>query len=203
MAKPTSKIDWTVGNPSFNTLTVEPSAGKKLAGFGASERPAHQYMNWLFYNIYEWIKWLEGQADTVGAASTQYDAVVGTGGTHADFASLMADASIATKKNILVVSPQTILAPIVLSQDDMRVDFKPQAFIAKGPGANIGIQITGKRVKLSNCRFMNFSTSGDKALQLSAASQWCIVEKCYFYACDTSIDDLGTSNALSMNIDEV
>lgn len=203
MAKPASKPSWTVGNPSFGTVTVEPSSGKKLNGWTASERIPFQFLNWLFFNINEWITYLEEQVDLVASSKSNYDAIVGTGGTHSDLASLMADVNIAAKKNIMVVSPQTITAPVVINQDDMKFDFKPQAFIAKGPGANIGVQITGKRVKFSNCRFLNFNTAGDKAMQLSAAAQWCMVWGCYFLNCDTSIEDLGPSNVLTMNIEEV
>ena len=85
MAKPTSKPDWTVGNPSFGTVTVEPSAGKKQNGWDVGERPPRQFMNWLFFNIDEWIDYLETTTDALISLQGIYDAVVGVGG---DFATL-------------------------------------------------------------------------------------------------------------------
>ena len=202
-AKPTKKPAWTVGNPSLATLSIEPPAGKKLAGFGSSERPAHQYVNWLFYNVGEWINWLEEQADLLSTSKTQYDAIVGNGGTHYDLAALMADANIANIKSVLVISPQALGAPVVLNRDDMRFDFTPKAFLQKGAGLTIGVQITAKRVRFMNARFIGFSAAGDKALQLTNTSQYCMVTGCFFNTCDTSIEDLGASNGLGMNIEEV
>ena len=203
MAKPTSNIDWTVGNPSFGTVTVEPSSGKKITGWTASERPAHQVMNWLFFNIWEWIKYFEMATDGLVALQGTYDAVVGAGGTHSDLASLMADPAIATKKNILVISPQTLTAPVVLDQNDMNFTFTPKAFLARGPGANVGLSITAQRVRILNGRLINFSTAGDKAIELTSASKYCMISQCYFLSCDTIIDDTGTANGLFNNIEEV
>lgn len=63
LPKPTSKPDWTEGNPSFATITQEPSAGKKLTGWNIDERPAREYMNWLFYILDQWVKYLESVTD--------------------------------------------------------------------------------------------------------------------------------------------
>jgi hypothetical protein len=203
MAKPTSKVDWTVGNPSFGSVTVEPSAGKKQTGWTASERPPFQFMNWLFYNILEWINYFETTTDGLIALQGTYDAVVGVGGTHASLAALMADPNIATIKNVLVTDPVTLTAPVVLNQNDMSFTFTPKAIIAKGVGANIGLSITAERVRILNGRFMNFSTAGDKAIQLSGASKYCMISQNYFVNCDTTVDDLGTTNGLFNNIEEV
>lgn len=203
MAKPVSKIDWTVGNPSFGTTTVEPSAGKKLTGWTASERPPHQIMNWLLFNILEWLNYFETTTDGLVALQGTYDAVVGVGGTHGSLALLMADPNIANIKNILVTDPVTLTAPVVLNQNDMNFTFTPKAIIAKGVGANIGLSITAERVRILNGRFMNFSTAGDKAIQLSAASKYCMISQNYFVNCDSSIDDLGAVNGLFNNIEEV
>lgn len=203
MAKPTEKIDWTVGNPSFGTVTVEPSSGKKLTGWTASERPPHQIMNWLFYNIWEWLEYFEAETDNLVALQGVFDAVVGAGGTHASLAAVMSDPNIANIKNVLVTDPQTITAPVNLNQNDMNIEFKPQAFIAKGPGANVGLNITAERVRILNGRFLSFSTAGDKAISMSAGSKYCMVSQCYFNACDTTVEDLGTANGVFNNIEEV
>ncbi len=48
--KPTSKSDWTLGNPDFATVTVEPTAQKKEDGWFPDERPPREFMNY-FFNI--------------------------------------------------------------------------------------------------------------------------------------------------------
>lgn len=63
LAKPTSKPDWTESNPSFATVTIEPTAGKKITGWTADERPPYQTVNWLFYIVDQWIKYLESITD--------------------------------------------------------------------------------------------------------------------------------------------
>ena len=57
--KPTSKPQWTVGNPDIATVSIEPGGPKKVTGWLAGEKPPFQWMNWLFYNISLWISYLE------------------------------------------------------------------------------------------------------------------------------------------------
>jgi hypothetical protein len=63
MAKPSSHLDWTIGNPNFGTVTIEPTTGKKITGWTPGEPPAMQHMNWVFYNQDQWDKYLEGKTD--------------------------------------------------------------------------------------------------------------------------------------------
>jgi hypothetical protein len=75
--KPSSKTEWTLTNPSFGTVTVEPSGAKKITGWQAAERPAHQYMNWIHYITDAWVKYFEdpvGQIATVNFAASPYTA---------------------------------------------------------------------------------------------------------------------------------
>lgn len=72
MAKPTSKPDWTVGNGSFATVTVEPSAPEKVSGWAVNQRPPRQFMNWLFYNIDLWIKYFNTIGVTEWDTTTTY-----------------------------------------------------------------------------------------------------------------------------------
>ena len=127
MAKPTSKPEWTVGNPSFGTVTIEPSAGKKQTGWTAGERPPFQFMNWLFWIINDWIDYFETTTDSLIVQLGIYDAQVGTGGTHATLADLVADAAwiAGTIKNVIVTSDQALSAPITLDKDDVNLEFKP------------------------------------------------------------------------------
>jgi hypothetical protein len=72
MPAPSSNLDWTVGNPNFGTVTVEPTTGKKLTGWTPGEAPPIQVMNWLFYQTDQWIKYLNSQ---VGAGVTNLAAL--------------------------------------------------------------------------------------------------------------------------------
>jgi len=65
MSAPASNLDWTVGNPNFGTVTVEPTGGKKETGWTPSEKPPAETMNWLFYNIDQWVKYLNESVDTL------------------------------------------------------------------------------------------------------------------------------------------
>lgn len=204
MAKPASKPEWTIGNPSFGTVTVEPSSGKKLTGWTASERPPHQFMNWLFYIINEWIDYFEAETDSLAAQQGIYDANVGSGGTFATLADLVADSEYQAGniKNIIVTSDQSLSAPVTFDQDDLNITFKPGVNIIKGVGAVKGIILDAERIRLFNGRFANFSTGGDIALELSASSVNCMVLNNYFLNNDTSVNDLGTTNQISGNIEE-
>jgi len=75
--KPSSKTDWTLTNPSFGTVTVEPSGAKKITGWQGAEKPAHQYMNWIHYITDAWVKYFEdpiGQITDVNFAASPYSA---------------------------------------------------------------------------------------------------------------------------------
>ena len=202
--KPSSKPQWTVGNPDFGTITVEPSAGKKEAGWLPDERPPREFMNWLFFNIGEWIDYFEGVTDIFASQGVIYDAFVGSGGTHADINALMADAGIATIKNVLVTTTLAVDNVQIVNQDGMNFDFKPQAGITKnGPtGADFGLQIDSNRVRINNCRFVGFNDSGvDKAVILNGNNN--LINGCMFQDCDTTIDDQGNGNVYTNNIEEV
>ena len=205
MAKPTSKPDWTVGNPSFGTVTVEPSAGKKQTGWTASERPPFQFMNWLFWNINDWIDYFETTTDSLTAIQGLYDAQVGTGGTHATLADLVADADYLAGdiKNVIITSDQALSSPVTISQPDVNLDFKPNVAIIKGIGAIKGLILDAERVRVRGGRFANFSDPGDIALELSANSQYCMVHENYFLNNDTAVNDLGATNSIVNNIEEV
>lgn len=205
MAKPTSKPDWTVGNPNFATVTVEPTAGKKENGFDAGERPARETFNWLFYNVDEWIDYLEGVTDNLLVLQNFYDAVVGTDGDFATLADMVADAAYTSGdiKNVLITSDQALSAPITLDQDDLNLDFKPGVSINKGGSNNKGIIVDASRVRIRGGRFANFSTASDIALEIAATASGVIVSENFFLNNDTDINDLGATNVvLSNNIVE-
>lgn len=200
MAKPASKPDWTSANPSVRT---EPTGGKKNTGWDINERPAREFMNWLFFNIDEWIDYFEGVTDSLLGLDATFDAVVGVNGTHATINDLMADGDIALFKRILVTTPQTLTATQVIDQDDMEFVFKPQAVHSKGVGSNVGIQITSERVTLRGGRFTDWITGGNIAIQLTNTTKNCMVLEGRFNNNDTDIDDQGSGNILANNLVEV
>lgn len=203
MAKPASKPDWTVGNPDLGTVTVEPTVQKKQAGWLADERPAREFMNWLFYNITEWISYFETVTDAIGTQLGLYDAVVGTGGTHADINALMADANIANLKNVFVTSSLAVNVAQTINQSGMTFTFHPKCTILKD-GAATGLIIDAQKVRILNARFLSFNGGGDKAISLTANAKNCFITGCLFKDCTTMIDDaLGTNNVIANNIEEV
>lgn len=203
MAKPSSKIDWTVGNGSPGTVRVEPSALIKQEGWAASQRPPAQTMNWLLFNLLEWQDYFELITDGLIALQSTYDVVIGVNGTHATLNDAIADTGLGENVRVLVYDAATLTATQVLSKNGWVIDFKPSAIYAQGAVTSPGIQVTAERVKISGARFIDFNGGTDKAIELSAATKNCVVKDCSFYNCDVEIDDLGTNNALINNLTEV
>jgi len=56
--KPVNHLDWTDGDAA---KVQEPTPGKKALGWVATEKPAFEFMNWLFYRTDEWLKYLDGE----------------------------------------------------------------------------------------------------------------------------------------------
>jgi hypothetical protein len=206
MPKPSSKPNWTVGNPDIATITVEPTNSKKQAGWLPDERPPREFMNWLFFNLGEWVDYLEEVTDDFADQSIIYDAFVGGGGTHADINALMADPDIANLKNILVVSTLAIDNIQEVDQPGMTFTFKAGAGITKnGPtGADVGIRLaaTADRTRIINGRFVGFNDPGvDKAIEILSDNN--IISCCMFNDCDTEIDDTTGNSVSNGNLTEV
>lgn len=69
MNKPTTFLNWTDGSP---TKVTQPPGAQSLAGWTPGEAPPMQYMNWLFYQTDQWLKWLE---ENISAASSIFETV--------------------------------------------------------------------------------------------------------------------------------
>lgn len=200
MAKPSSKPDWTITNPDQASISVEPSGSKKNIGWLADERPAAEFWNWLLLNITEWINYFETLTDGLANQLGQYDAVIGFGGTHASINALMADAGIATLKNVLVTDSILVDTIQVINQPGMNFTFKPQTSLSMG-AATIGLRIDAERVRIKNARFLNFT---GKAIELTANAKNCMIVENYFKNNTVTIDDaLGTNNLITNNLEEV
>lgn len=206
MTKPSSKPDWTVGNPDFGIVTIEPTAQKKEDGWFPDERPPREFMNWLFFNITEWITYFEGVTDLFSTQGIIYEAFIGAGGTHVDINDWQSDPDIANKKNALVVSNLAVDAIQIIIVNGSKLDFKAETAITKnGPtGADIGLQIDADRIRVNNGRFIGFNDVGvDKGIEILATRKNSIIHGCLFNDCDTEINDLGLNNELSANLTEV
>jgi len=197
MSKPSDHIDWTDGD----ALKIqEPPTGKKELGWTNSEKPPFEWMNWLFYVIDQWLKYFETISDQVLATGSIYDAVVGVGGTHGSLAALMADTNIANYKNVLVIDPITLSAPVTLNQNDMTFEFTPKATIAKGT-ATQGLIINAQRVRIKNAHFINFGDTNDEAIAIEPTAQYVMVRDCYFTNCDITIKDESATSSISGNVE--
>lgn len=197
MAKPTSSPKWTVGNPNFGTVTIEPSAGKKQTGWTAGEKPPHELMNWLFYNLGEWVDYL----DTV--AFQGFNAVVGTGAgaTHPTLAAALADVLVTAGSRILIKEDATINATIQVTKHNIELKFMPGVTYSKGT-ATTCIQVSADGFKMYGGRFAAWSVGGDKAILIDATSDYSMIRDVRFASCDTEIDDLASTTSVLGTITE-
>ena len=200
MAKPTEKMEWTVGNPTART---EPSAGKKTDGWDPNERPAREFMNWLFHNTQEWLDYFETETDALLALQSTYDVVIGVGGTHATLNDAIADVGLGENQRVLIKDPATLTTTQVLSKNGWEIFFKPLAIYSQGAVTTPGIQITGSRVRLHGGRFTDFDGGTDVAIELTAAARNCMIYDNMFFNTDVTIQDDGVNTALNNNLVEV
>jgi len=198
MAKPTSKPDWTDGDAA---KVQEPSAAKKLLGWVSLERPPFEFMNFLFFNIDEWIDYFEVTTDGLLALQSTYDAVVGVGGTHSTLNDAIADGGLGNDVRVLVTDVTTVVATQVLSKDGWEIVFKPRASFSQGAATTPAIQITANRVNIMGGRFIDFDGGSDVALQVDGDN--CMIRDTRFLNCDVEIEDNGTNTSISGTLTEV
>lgn len=198
-AKPSSTPAWTQGNPSQQ---IEPTDSEKFAGYVPNQRPAPKKLNWVLGNISDWIDWLN-YITGINFSQNEFDAVVGTNGSHATINALMADANIANIYKVLVTTPQTLTSTQVINKSDIEFVFKPSAVYAKGLTTTPGISITAQRVKILGGRFTSFNGGADVAIQLESGSKNNMIIQGEFADNTTAVNDLGSNNVLSNNISEV
>lgn len=202
-SRPSTTPQWTDGNA---LKQVEPSGGKKLLGWTKSERPPFQFMNFLFYDIYNWVIWFD-YLTQLSIANIDYDAYVGTGLSgsiaFADFNALMASPNIANIKKVLVKNPMTLTTTQILSANGIEFVFHPSAVISKGValGSNPGFRIESNRVTFSGAGV--FTDFTGPAIRIPATFKNNLIKGQRFNACTVTIDDLGDNNTMSDNIEEV
>jgi hypothetical protein len=184
---------------------TDPGATKQGIGW-IVEIPPHEYFNWWQNLVGQWIVYLNTELAAVQALQGIYDAIVGTGGTHADLNAVVAAMGVTLPNQdvkVFVKSPLTVIATQVLSKEGMDIEFHPKAFIAKGLTVVTGIQITAKRVKIKGGRFINFNEVGGEGIELTANGKNCHILNNTFSNCTDSVTDGGANNVLIGNIEEV
>lgn len=171
--KPASKPDWTSANAPART---EPTGSKKNTGWEIDERPPREFMNWLFFNIDEWIDYFEEVTDGIAGAIEIYSAYVGSGGlaSHASINDAMADVAVVTGSRILVLSSATLSTIQVVSKPDIQIDFKPNVTYTKGSVAT-ALRISQDGVVVNYGRFTAFAAGGDKAILIDAGADYALL----------------------------
>lgn len=198
MAKPTRKPNWTYTNAPAR---AEPTNQKKVDGWGADERPPFQFFNWLFYNISEWIDYLDV---TTTAQNQEYDAIVGDVGTDpaATHSTLVAAlAAVNPKSKILVKLDYVVPAVIQIAKNDVHIVFRPGITYSKG-AATSALQISADRVMIEGGRFTGFNSGGDSGILIDSGADYANIFRNYFYDnTDDVVDNSGSADML-MNHNE-
>lgn len=204
LSKPTTKTDWTLGEPA---KVVEPSAGKKLLGWVALERPPFEFMNFLFFNTDEWVKYLESITDeTVNARQVIVNAA-GNG----QFLTLQAahdDADTVPGTKILITSDLSITATVNISKNDIEIEFRPGFRLLKGGGApatnftGMQIQATADRFRGTHLAFAKagsvFNGASDKALEIVVGVEDAFLFNTIFGPGNTQdLDNQGTDTVIT------
>jgi len=206
MAKPSSHLAWGVSNPNPSVNIIEPSPAKKITGWSADERPAYEFMNWLFFRQDEWNKYFESQTD---AFQARYGAIIGTGAdaTHATLQAANDDGALGSNVWVLVQQPETINTTITLNKAGWRIDFAPGVAYTKG-SATTGVQLGADGIEINQGRFIGFSTGGDIAIEQIAAATYCkVIGTRFTVGTDTEVDQsavpAGKTGPVSDTITEI
>lgn len=170
-------MDWTDGNPS---KVVEPGAAKKLLGWVALERPPFEFMNFLFFNTDEWVKYFEIVTDETAFA--RVDAIVDKDG-NGSFLTLQEahdSAQVTAGSTILITSDLELIATQNITKQDLEIKMQPGNRFLKGAGApatnfkGISINATADRCRLMHLGLGRagklFNGSGDVVLQIEAGA---------------------------------
>jgi hypothetical protein len=131
-----------------------------------------------------------------------WDAIVGTGGTHADINAVIADSNIANIKRVLIISSSTLTTTQTISQADMEFVFKAGVVYSKN-SATKGISVNADRVTITGGRFSGFNGGSDTAIQIESGKKNNLIHCARFNTNTADITDNGTGSMLYGNIQEV
>ena len=203
MARPASKPNWAYNNPNFAQRVVEPTAQKKTQGWNVAERPASEFLNWLLYNLSQWIDHFDESNSAAVTLRQTFDAVIGgPSSSHADINAVMSDAALGNQDlRILVAGPLVFSGTQIVSKDGVEIFGTPGGTLAKGGNTVVGIQVTAKRVKIRDCRFLNWDAPGAGiAIELKDTAKNCLIVDNSFHSVVTDIKDDGNNNIIVNNI---
>lgn len=202
LPKPATKPDWTVGNPSPGTIRVEPSVAKKQAGWFPDERPPSEFFNWLFFNLDEWVDYLESITDEIVGLTALFDAYVGSGvlATHANLQDAHDDGAIVPGSRILVLDSEALDSTVLLTKAELHIEFKPNVTYSKGGGAptigiSVGASAHGTRILWG--RFAGFSGGGEAAIDVNVAANYVMLRDMRFSNNTSDVEDNGNTTLSS------
>ena len=173
MPKPSSHLDWAVGNPNPSINIIEPSSAKKIAAWAADERPPYEFFNWLFFRQDEWNKYFE---QTTDADNARYDLVIGAGpaATHATLQAAIDDVGTGADLWVLIQDDATINTTITMTKARWRIDFAPGVVYTKGAVPTM-LQMVAEGIELNYGRFVGYTTGGDKVIEQLVGAEYCKV----------------------------
>jgi hypothetical protein len=158
-------------------------------------------MNWLLYNIWEWIEYLEDVTDNMFFA---YNAIVGSVAlaTHSTLQAAHDDAGIGPGSSILVLESAALDAPVNITKAGIEIIFKPNVTYSKGGGAptkalDIGSSADGVRIKFG--RFSGFNGGGDKAIEVALGADFVMLLNNRFSGNTIDIEDNGNTTITIQN----
>jgi len=203
--KPSSHIDWTDGDAAKQ---VEPSAGKKLLGWVALERPPFEFMNHLFFRLDEWQKYFEEVTDAQIASLL---VIVDSDPLKGNFTALQAahdDAGTVAGSKIVITSDLVLTATVSITKPDIEIEMRNSKRFVKDAGAGagfVGMQITATadRVRLKHCGFgkagVEFDGAGDIALEILAGAEDVYLDNPIFGPGNTQDLEDNANNTLVIN----
>ena len=166
--RPVDFLRWTTNSP---TNRIDVPVTQRENGWAINQRPPFEFMNQLFFEVDEWLRYLDSVAETVAAMP---QVIVHSDPQRGQFTSLQAahdDPSVVAGTTILVASDLEIMANQQISKQDIGITFVPGARLIKAAEAPDGIRAlevisTADRVRIQHVRFEGFSGAGDVALWL-------------------------------------
>lgn len=186
-------------------IRTAPSTPLTNTGYVGDQQPLPTDHNYLFGLNGDWVRYFDQQVQLANA-QLQIDATVGSGGAYADINALVAAiVGGAPIKTALVISNITFSATQVIPNTivGLNIYFKQGTTMAKGASTTPGISVAGQNINLYGARMSSFNGGSDVAIQLEATCKNSRVNGCNFLDCTTDINDLGTNNSLTDNIEEV
>lgn len=206
MAKPSSHLDWAVGNPSPSLNIIEPSPAKKISAWASDERPPYEFFNWLFFRQDEWNKYFEQVTDSIAG---QYDVVIGAGGdaTHATLQLAINDGALGADQKVLISDSATISTTITLTKARWRIDFKP-GVVYTNNALNTMFELGAEGIEIYWGRFLGMTGGSDIVFKQLITAEYCkIVGSRFGIGTNTEVDQsavpAGKFGVVSDTISEV